>query len=348
MNRLGMVLTLPALAALLTLPLTVVAQAEAPAAAEPEPAEEIVVTGVLPGPPLWKVYNGDNVLWIFGYLTPIPQHMQWQSDRVEKVLANAQEYLPMPTTEVSVSAWVKYNPINIVRGLRLASRLSKNPDDKTLADVLTPELYQRFAALKTKYFPRDDDIERTRPLRAGSTMSAAILKKENLAQANDILKRISRIAGKNRKLKTTEVEIKLKLEGGYSTIAERVETLANSITPEQEQACFEWQVARMETDLEAMKSRANSWAEGYVDEFRGIKLQRGEDDPCFNLLLGSSEGETVADVLKRQQLQWLDAAEHALKTNASTFAVLNIRDLLSKDGMLAKLQARGYQVQAPH
>lgn len=327
-----------------------VAQESVPEAQDALPAEnpeEIVVTGILPGPPLWKVMKDDHTLWIFGYLTPIPNHMQWQSDRVEKVLANAQEYIPMPKTEIDISPWVKYNPINLVRGWRLANRLQHSVDNKPLAEVLPPELYERFVALKTKYFPRNNDIEKLRPLSAGSAMVREITQKEDLKQANAILSRIDRLAARNRKLKTTDVEVAVKLEGGYGTLAERVETMVNSITPAQEFACFDTQLARMETDLEAMKSRANSWAQGYIGEFRGIRLLRGEDDPCFNLLLASSEGATITDLFNRQKQEWLKAAESALERNTSTFAVLQIRELIEKNGLLAQLAARGYDIKAP-
>ena len=316
-------------------------------ATEGEAPEEIVVTGVLPGPPLWKVYKDDHTLWIFGYLSPIPRGMQWQSDRVEKVLSNAQEYLPMPTTDVDVSFWVKFNPINIVRGLRLASKLTHNADDKTLQQVLPQELASRYELLKQKYFPTNDDIEELRPLAAGSSLSREIYKKEELIGGDSILKRIDRLANKNRKLKTTRVEVQVKVPGGYSTIAERIEKMVAGITPEQEFSCFESNLGRMETDLEAMKSRANSWAQGYIYEFRGIKLRRGEDDPCYNMLLTSTEGETVQDVINRQQQDWLAAAEKALEKNQSTFAVLNIRELISPNGLLSRLAAKGYEVVAP-
>ena len=39
--------------------------------------EEVVVTGIRPGPPLWKVKHEDHVLWVFGTVTPIPKRMEW-------------------------------------------------------------------------------------------------------------------------------------------------------------------------------------------------------------------------------------------------------------------------------
>ena len=57
------------------------------------PIEEIVVIGKRPGPPLWKVTNGDNVLWIFGTLHPLPKSLEWDSESVEWVISQSREYL---------------------------------------------------------------------------------------------------------------------------------------------------------------------------------------------------------------------------------------------------------------
>lgn len=315
--------------------------------AQSDEPDEVIVTGRLPGPPLWRVSNGDNVLWIFAYLSPIPQDMQWESARAEGMINRSQEFIGMPDADVSISPLVQWNPINIVRGMRLAKRLSRNPDNQTLADVVPPALYQRFAALKAKYFPEDRDIEQLRPMLAGQSMMRQIQRKEGLGPAEDILKRIQRMARRNRGMERTDPEVDVRIKGGYRSLANRVEAMAESIRGEQEIACFEWYVSRMENDLEAMKSRANSWALGYIDEFRDIPLRWGEDDPCFNVVLGSTETETINDVLAQREQRWLEAAEKALANNASTFAVLRINELLDENGLLAQLKARGYSVREP-
>lgn len=57
------------------------------------PIEEIVVIGKRPGPPLWKVTNGDSVLWIFGTLHPLPKSLEWDSESEEWVISQSREYL---------------------------------------------------------------------------------------------------------------------------------------------------------------------------------------------------------------------------------------------------------------
>jgi hypothetical protein len=47
----------------------------------------VVVSGVQPGPGLWKVSKGDHVMWVLGTLSPLPRDMQWQAQEVEQVIA---------------------------------------------------------------------------------------------------------------------------------------------------------------------------------------------------------------------------------------------------------------------
>ena len=314
---------------------------------QPEVTDTVVVTGRLPGPPLWRVFNGERSLWIFGYVSPIPEDMQWESARVERVLANADAYLPPPDLEVTVSPLVALNPINLWRGVRLARRLSRNEDRKSLSDVLPPELYARYAALKARYFPRNDSLEALRPVIAGSQMTDLIQDEAGLGSAEDILKKIQRLPRRQRDLEREATNVDVRIEGGYRSLADRAEAMMASITPEQELGCFEWQVGRMETDLEAMKSRANSWALGYIDEFLDAPLRRGDEDPCFRLLLATSESDTIEDLLAQGQQRWLASAEKALQEHDSTFAVLHIRELLNEGGLLNQLKAKGYRVQEP-
>jgi hypothetical protein len=50
---------------------------------------------------------------------------------------------------------------------------------------------------------------------------------------------------------------------------------------------------------------------------------------------------------QRVKASWLAAAETALGTNKSTFAMLSMSELLNPDGLVASLRAKGYQVDEP-
>ena len=51
-----------------------------------EPIEEVVVVGKRPGPPLWKVTNGEHTLFILGPLEPLPKSLEWDSESVAWII----------------------------------------------------------------------------------------------------------------------------------------------------------------------------------------------------------------------------------------------------------------------
>ncbi len=323
-------------------------------AAEVEDAPEvIVVTGRLPGPPLWKISNGDKVLWIFPYLDLIPKDMIWESERVARVIAQSQEVLALPAIDFSYSPKLVLNPLNIVRGTRLQNRLDLDPDGGTLEENLRPEVYARYAVLQARYFPGERGYAQMRPQEVGRRMMHIIREREGLVSGGDILATVRRLIRRNGDIKRTEISVDVKVGGSYRDFADRVEALADSAPPELEQACFEQQVRHVE-DLDELKRLVNSWAQGDIDEFRNnelynVSLAFGELKACDEMITGSAspERENMARTTTRLNQAWLDAADNALATNTSTFAILPINELLAEDGLLSKLKAKGYNVSEP-
>jgi len=309
--------------------------------------EEIVVLGRQPGPPMWLVKNGDHELWIFAYLSPIPKGMIWESDKVAAVIARSQEALGLPDIGVKASPLLYLNPINLFRGVRLAKRLSKNPDDKNLEELLSPQLYARFSVLKAQYFPRDKDLEELRPLAAAGQLLRKVQDESGLVPASAVARQIRRLIKRNKGITITPIEVKMEIKGSFGSLSERAETMVESLAPELELACFETQLDRIETDIPAMQRRADSWARGYIDEFRDLPLPEDDGNACMKLILASSEQALIEQLTTDMNELWLRAARNALETNKTTFAVLGMGALLSEKGLLSQLRAQGYEVIEP-
>jgi len=323
------------------------AHAQAAPEGEGEAVEVVVVTGRQPGPPLWRVLNGENVLYIFPNLSLVPKGMEWESARVERVLAQSQEAIYEPDVTAVFSTPIFFNPANIFRGRRLFNRLTANPDDATLEEVLPPELFARYEALKLRYFPREDEPEEMRPLFAGTMLFERILDEEQLVSGGGIENEIGRLIRRTDDIVETKIQVTADLRGSFSELAARMERMVASLSSDLELKCFEQEIGRVETDLEEIKSRANAWAQGRIDQFRGIPLPGDVNDVCEDMLFESSEFETLDQLVTELDRLWLEAAERALATNSSTFAVLDIVELLGEDGLLADLKARGYEVVEP-
>ncbi len=323
-----------------------IARAQTPAAAP----EVIVVTGRLPGPPLWRVSNGEHDLWIFGMLAPVPEDMVWESARIANIIGKAEVYLPQPRFGIRGGLGMVANPLNWVRGILLAKSITRDPDGRVLQQTLSAEQYQRFSALKTHYFPRDNDFDDMRPYSAVQELSDKVHRKEGLTGPWAMYGQLNKLIKKNRQLETVDTSAIIEWDKGFGELANVVESFRDDLPRDLELACVDHTLTSLETDLVAMKQRANAWAEGDIEALRDIKFKQTAESPCETLQrVGNAaiaNGE-LADLTAQMEAKWFNAADSALANHATSFAVLNINELLKQDGWLAKLRARGYRVLEP-
>ena len=291
--------------------------------------EEITVIGRYPGPPLWRVSSGEHVLWIFGDLTPVPKGLSWDPRNAERVLARADGVIgPMRIRAPT------YNPIKIFRALRAARRLTRNPDGMTLADVVPPDLYARYDALRRRHAPDDERGEELRPALAVLRLHGAALDDVGLTTDTGVMKTVERLM---RRSDAEDAQPRVETEAS-TVLAELAK-----VTREAELNCFATVLTTLETDLDGMKERAEAWATGDVDALQRFDYPDPQGD-CVEMLFSAGGLRDLGDELFAT---WLREAEHALATYDTTFAVLPMRELVAADGLLAQLAARGYTVTPP-
>lgn len=319
-------LTLAALAATAQEPAGTALEASAT-----EPVEEILIVGERPGPQLWRITNGEHTLWLLGLLQPLPKRMTWRSQAVEEVLAEAQEVIA-PGGAVGVR-------VGLISGVRLYREwraLRQNPESASLAEVLPAPLYARFDALRAKYAPRErEELDALRPIFAAGRLFGAAVERIGLTNENDVHARVVKLA-KKRDLPIRQV--KLVLEDPSATLAG-----LGRISPDEERACLETTVTRLETDVGAMRERARAWAAGDVDAFRAVPYA----DPqaaCWQAIGSSPE---LAPLVAQARAEWLGFVEAALATSRVALAMDSIDRVLAEDGTLAWLRAEGYAVRGP-
>ena len=299
----------------------------------------VVVSGEQPGPGLWKVTSGDHTLWILGTLSPLPKDIRWKSHEVEDVIASAQEILDPPRVKMdaNVGFFGKLSLLPTLVGVR------DNPDHKTLGDVVPPELYGRWLALKTKYFGagRGRNIETWRPIFAAIELWNQAIRKAGLTRS-DIAGDVVRDAAKRAKLEPVAPTYTVEVDDPRAAVKEFKKGEMDDLE------CFRKTLDRIDSDLNAMTVRANAWATGDVATLRTLP-DSGQREACIAAITGTdlARERGVADLPDRVENAWLDAASQALAKNAVTFARLPIADLLAKDGYVAKLKAKGYTVEAP-
>jgi hypothetical protein len=128
--------------------------------------------------------------------------------------------------------------------------------------------------------------------------------------------------------------------------------------------CFTRGLDQVEPDIERAKVQANAWSRGDTETLRSLHRVQQLRDFCGYELMAAFNAGTSADATRAKKLladiewhvqqatvqaqqNWVAAAQAALTKNPSTFAVLPVNEVFSPSGVVAKLQALGYTVEAP-
>lgn len=296
--------------------------------------ETVLVVGQRPGPGLWKISKGGRVLWVFGTYAPLPKKMEWRSQQVETILAQSQEYLLSPSASLSA--------FKVLYALPFAVGVDKNPDNATLKDVLPHAAYARWLVLKDKYGIKDDSVERRRPIFAAERLLSTGLASAGLGGSSEVSDAIYKIARKNN-VKVTSSNVKVEIDSPVRAIRDFKKSSLDDV------ACFTKTMDRLETDIDAMRVRANAWAKGDLDAIRKLDYV-GREEACHSAIMNSAmmKGQGGIQTMEaRMNEAWLASAQKSLATNASTFAILPIKSILDPKGVIAQMQAMGYLVEAP-
>jgi len=301
------------------------------------PANTVEVKGVLPGPGFWKISKGDNTLWILASIRPVPKGMEWETIKLERKLAESQLLIGSPSVKLD-SELGFFAKVGLVPSLLKAR---KNPDGKTLQQVLPPETYRRWAAMKQKYIGNDKDIETWRPIFAAQELYEKAIRKAGLSNEGIVWPEAKDLAD-DADVPINRPEIKIDIGDPKKFIKEFNRRALNDV------ACLERTLDSIERDVQFMAERGRLWAVGDVAGLRRIS-QADFSGACIDALLGSGVAQSagLGDVQKRALDAWLLASEQALSKHRSSIAVVNFAELVKPNGLLERFAAKGYTVTEP-
>jgi hypothetical protein len=311
-------------------------------AAPPPPAspavadlDEVLISGEQPGPGLWKVSRGNHVLWILGRYGPLPRRMVWHSERVEAVIAQSQALLMPVNVHPEIGFFTGLTMLPSLMGIR------DNPNGAKLKDLMPAALYGRWSILKARYIGQNDNVEKWRPIFAAHELYTKAVQTVGLEPQDVVSPVIDRLARKDH-LHWITPTVGLAIEQPRAAVKEFKRS------PLDDLECFEKTIARLEADLDLMRARANAWAVGDLAELRR-RTPVDQASACIAAVLNSqlAQERGIQEVPDRMAAAWLAAAESALSSNVSTFAILPLDQLLKPDGNLTALRARGYTIEEP-
>jgi hypothetical protein len=345
--------SLPArwIAAYVSICMALAATAQTPAPAEsmpttraqPAPAASIVtlqtinVTGVVPGPGLWKVTRGDHVLWILGVVSTLPAGIEWRSNQVAQAIAASQVVLESPGVKLKVDT----NWFGKLFLLPAIYRAKRNRDGKTLHDVLPPPIYARWYYARARYFGDDYAIERYRPILAAGKLMKKAMQAHGLRGDGEVTDTVAALA-KQHGVKLVKPQTALEIREPRQAVKAFAASGPDGI------ACLGVVLDAVDHQLPDFRARANAWATGDIETLRNVP-ESAWRDTCQSAITGAGFAKSLGidNLPRRIEGAWLAAADAALAANIQSFAVLPMRDLLDPHGYLAALQARGYMVTAP-
>jgi TraB/PrgY/gumN family len=296
--------------------------------------EEVVVTGEQPGPGLWQVKNGDHTLWVIGTHTPLPKKMKWRANEVESLILRAQDVVAASQINAGIGM---FGALRLVPAILRARNI---PDDGTLSQVLSPELYARWTALMQRY-SLSRKVERLRPALAALAMYEKALDSAGLS-SKDVVWPVVESAAKHSGVAIRRPEAMVTIKDPKGLINDYAKTDVKS-----EIGCFEGLVTRMEHDMPRLQIQANAWARGII-----APLRDAADDTlvqrCLDAVMATPRlAAEITEARRKQTLEILLAWEGALQRDHIALAVVPMHELLAKDGPLHEMRQRGYEVIEP-
>ncbi|MEO8670556.1 MAG: TraB/GumN family protein [Tahibacter sp.] len=308
-----------------------------PGVAEVPTLEAVVVSGVQPGPGLWRVSKDGHVLWILGTLSPLPRRISWRSDKVEAIVGRSQELIESPNVAVSTNLGF-FGQMMLLPSL-LAAR--KNPDRQTLKDMVPADAYAHWLPLKQKYLGHDAQVEKRRPILAARELYEKAVKRSGL-DSGALISPIVTKAAKRNKVTITQPTVKIVIENPKAMLKEIAATALDDVD------CFNRTLAHIEADIETMKARGNAWATGDIEALQSLSYT-DQTASCIAAVLDNAaiQKRGFADLPQRVAAAWTSAAEAALAKNTESFSLLPMQEIVKPGGFVDALRGKGYQVDAP-
>jgi len=317
-------------------------------AADQAPLEEIVVTGEFPGPGMWKVTRADDpaghVLYIVGEPPPLPKRLQWKSTEVEAVMLRSQEVL----RDASVSM-APDEEIGFFRGITLLPAIlnaRKNPDEKSLQELLPPDLYARWLVQKKIYLGRESGVENWRPIFAADKLRKAAFSDLKLRESGMVWEAVGKLA-ERQKIKVTSPTIKFNIK--RSEVRDKIKEFSRESLPDVE--CFSTTLALTEelSNRDIENRRAKAWATGDLQTFFELPALPNPFLSCAMAVMSSQVAREVIPQDLRQQLEklWIESAANSLAVNQTTLAIAPLSKLTRDRGYLQLLREKGYVIEEP-
>ncbi len=278
---------------------------------------EVTVKAKLPGPVLWKLVKGPSTIWVLGVLPAQFDDTRWEQTRLRRVVKGAR-VMVIPATATSSK-----------EALALSQSTAKLPEGTYLVDVVSPATYERMRKTTWRENLPLDSYTRLRPMRAGDNLFRNVAAKMGLT--------------------TSMPEYVAAFAQKYKVPVARAGTVDGSILLNHMsnldaaagEACLINFLDGIDYDEKVYPKVVKAWGQGDLKTV----TQNYQDQPY--LVCDLANPESAAFIQTYSVDMMVDALGAVLETPGKSVAVVEISDLLRKNGVLDKLRAQGVEVTSP-
>lgn len=282
----------------------------------PDTTEEVVVTARRSGAPMWTIETPAGVVLLVGEITNVPQTAPWRPERLEAATAGAQR--------IVLGTKAKVSPGDILRLIFKGGRLTKLPDKGVAADYLDTQRLARLQALEARYGQSYD--------RRNFLMTAYDLLSKRLAFSKDTTDDATDVVRKSAR----RADIPARPVGEV-----RGEDMLDNLfaaQPASHLPCLDAAMTAAEIGPEAVTARGRAWTR--------FDIPAVMDNP-LEIALGRCWPWTDNSFGPALRGQWIEAIDEAMAQPGVTLAVVPLRVLAERDGVLDQLERRGLPVKGP-
>lgn len=261
-------------------------------------------------PALWVVKDADSTIYLFGTIHLLKPETRWQSEKLDKALADAKElWLELPTTNAEA---LQGEMMQLVTryGLSPATPLSK---DLTEDEMKTLDEAARLAGLS------GSQLNVFRPWFAALTISTAAMTRAGYDSASGVDSKIEAI------FRGREITPK-----GLETAEEQIKVFAG-MSREQE--------------LQYLRETMEEYKDAPVELDRMVAQWASADiagmEEMFVTEMKTEEPDLYAALLVNRNANWVVKIEEMLKGSGVIFIAVGAGHLMGPDSVLAMLEAKG-------
>jgi uncharacterized protein YbaP (TraB family) len=289
----------------------------APLAAQDAPSESsIVVTAQRSGAPMWTIDTPTGTIILVGEIRAIPKTTPWQPDRLKDATSQA--------SRVIVGARPKISPGDVFRLIFSGGKFTKLPDKSVASDYLSPDQWARLSALGTA---QDEDYSRSSFLLTSFQLLSKELRfnRDTTDDASDVVKKAADKAD-------VPVENAATLRG-----EDLLDNLAEA-PPQTHIPCLDAAMRAVEVGPDIVEQRGADWRRYDVPAVMANPLEQA---------LGKCWPWADEEVGGELRTIWVDAITRVTGEAGVTLAVVPLRVLAERDGVLDRLEAQGLDISGP-